>query len=168
MSQETIVNMTETESLEVVKNYLKQINTNDNESECESENNKIINVIESFVSNETQTECAEKNESDEEIKNLQDKIQLQKILDIKLNNSIEKEKELLRITQEKLVCEVKLLDTIKQRLLDEEKLNKILNEPKEQNVSSATNLTDNKYIDSEMSTTKVIKSNPVLLRMYKR
>ena len=168
MSQETIVNMTETESLEVVKNYLKQINTNDNESECESENNKIINVIESFVSNETQTECAEKNESDEEIKNLQDKIQLQKILDIKLNNSIEKEKELLRITQEKLVCEVKLLDTIKQRLLDEEKLNKILNEPKEQNVSSVTNLTDNKYIDSEMSTTKVIKSNPVLLRMYKR
>ena len=177
--------LSDIESLEIVKNYLIQINGLSLENIEADENANGLSL--------------ENIEADEEK------------IEKKLNSAIEKERELLRITNEKLVCELKLLDTIKQRLYEEEKLYKILNNNLPNDINNDSNKqiqipssvisTNSRFMhkmiktkieadvslndtvnnqtvidttnnlnskDNIISTTKVSKLNPILLSKYRR
>lgn len=182
MSQVSNIEIPDNESLEIVKNYLKQISNepiteNNNELNTSIDTEEIIiNNIKSYLTTECDTESSN-NDSNEitccldETDNLNEKIQLQKILENKINETIEKEKELLRITQEKLICEVKLLDVIKQRLLEEEKYNNLMMTPK---VATGENTEVTEVVNqilptqTENSETKVTKMNSTMFKYYKR
>lgn len=198
MSQVSNIEIPDNESLEIVKNYLKQISNepiteNNNELNTSIDTEEIIiNNIKSYLTTECDTESSNNNSNEinccldetdnlnetincclDETDNLNEKIQLQKILENKINETIEKEKELLRITQEKLICEVKLLDVIKQRLLEEEKYNNLVMTPK---VATCENTEVTEVINQNLpsptptqnSETKVTKINSTMFKYYKR
>lgn len=182
MSQNNECDMPDSESLEIIQNYLKQINSKNENAVADDSTNIMKNIV-SFISNDNDTEKivdVDTSTSDNisaDIESLKEKIELQKKLDEKLNDSILKEKELLKITQEKLLCEVKLLETIKQRLSEEEKLKQLLGsstlsnevnittQPEQTHTTNQFYETVNTNIESK---TKVTKINSSFLKMYKR
>ncbi len=132
------------ESLDIVNNYLKQISGNTNE------NNTIVNNIHEYVGF-TQSEQTEELKQSNHISNtidvdnilidklpldgnmeqLGNKLEIQLKIEQKINENIEKEKLLLKISQEKLAVELKLLETIKarQNLENSSSTNVISNQP---------------------------------------
>ncbi len=188
MSQNSSVDIPDSESLEIVQNYLKQINS---ENTANDESKNIMNNILTFISENNNNFGNSDNNSSEnsedednlnslsmdEVTDLKEKIELQNKLQDKINESIQKEKELLKITQEKLICEVKLLETIKQRLFEEEKLKLLLDSStlsNEVNISTQPEHTQTtnevyKVVNTNIeSKTKVTKLNSSILKMYKR
>ncbi len=113
------------ESLDIVNNYLKQISGNTNE------NNTIIDNIHEYadftqpaqteqsnhVSNTIEVDniLMDKLPFDGDMEQLRTKLEIQFKIEQKINENIEKEKLLLKISQEKLAIELKLLETIKTR-----------------------------------------------------
>ncbi len=194
MSQDCSFDMLDCESIEIVQNYLKQINS---ENIANDESKNIMNNILAYVSENNNTidnsteyivdsksESTSDNSDDKEINSLsmdeveglREKFELQTKLENKLNEAIQKEKELLKITQEKLLSEVKLLETIKQRLCEEEKLKLLLNTSENSNEfnfkdlkTEQTNFNIENTINNDIQTqTKVTKLNTTLLKLYKR
>jgi len=194
MSQDCSFDMPDCESIEIVQNYLKQINS---ENIANDESKNIMNNILAYVSENNNTidnsteyivdsksESTSDNSDDneinslsmDEVEGLREKFELQTKLENKLNEAIQKEKELLKITQEKLLSEVKLLETIKQRLCEEEKLKLLLNTSENSNEfnfkdlkTEQTNFKIENTINNDIQTqTKVTKLNTTLLKLYKR
>lgn len=194
MSQDCSFDMPDCESIEIVQNYLKQINS---ENIANDESKNIMNNILAYVSENNNTidnsteyivdsksESTSDNSDDneinslsmDEVEGLREKFELQTKLENKLNEAIQKEKELLKITQEKLQSEVKLLETIKQRLCEEEKLKLLLNTSENSNEfnfkdlkTEQTNFKIENTINNDIQTqTKVTKLNTTLLKLYKR
>jgi len=194
MSQDCSFDMLDCESIEIVQNYLKQINS---ENIANDESKNIMNNILAYVSENNNTidnsteyivdsksESTSDNSDDneinslsmDEVEGLREKFELQTKLENKLNEAIQKEKELLKITQEKLLSEVKLLETIKQRLCEEEKLKLLLNTSENSNEfnfkdlkTEQTNFNIENTINNDIQTqTKVTKLNTTLLKLYKR
>jgi|LauGreDrversion4_2_1035121.scaffolds.fasta_scaffold37919_2 hypothetical protein len=194
MSQDCSFDMPDCESIEIVQNYLKQINS---ENIANDESKNIMNNILAYVSENNNTidnsteyivdsksESTSDNSDDneinslsmDEVEGLREKFELQTKLENKLNEAIQKEKELLKITQEKLLSEVKLLETIKQRLCEEEKLKLLLNTSENSNEfnfkdlkTEQTNFNIENTINNDIQTqTKVTKLNTTLLKLYKR
>jgi hypothetical protein len=194
MSQDCSFDMPDCESIEIVQNYLKQINS---ENIANDESKNIMNNILAYVSENNNTidnsteyivdsksESTSDNSDDneinslsmDEVEGLREKFELQTKLENKLNEAIQKEKELLKITQEKLQSEVRLLETIKQRLCEEEKLKLLLNTSENSNEfnfkdlkTEQTNFNIENTINNDIQTqTKVTKLNTTLLKLYKR
>lgn len=168
MDQDSVNEITENESLDIVKNYLKQLNNSGNEN--------ILNNIQSFCSTSETNTCETNNNStiqtiiDEqtttinEIDKLKEKIELQNTLEKKLNDAIQKEKELLKITQEKLNCEVLLLNTVKQRLYEQSKIN---NSVKTENKTTNDfyDIMNTNYESSKLESETETKPQPKITRM---
>ncbi len=79
----------------------------------------------------------------------------------------------MKITQEKLICEVKLLETIKQRLFEKEKLKQLLGSNEVNTTTQPEHIHTPIQVFEDVNTnieskTKVTKLNSAFLKMYKR
>ncbi len=115
------------ESLDIVNNYLKQISGSANENNTIIDNiNEYVGFTQSgqtegqteqfnHVSNNIEVDNILMDKFDGDMKQLRTKLEIQLKIEQKINENIEKEKLLLKISQEKLAVELKILETIKTR-----------------------------------------------------
>jgi hypothetical protein len=209
--------VTDTESLEIVNSYLKQLYGNNtteltdltdltnNKTNTHTEINESGRIKAEFdvdsdelVGLSIPTELAQESSVPANIIfDLKAKLELENSINIQLTENIKKEKELLQITQDKILQELNLLETIKKRLVEEEKLNNILlkNSTIKQNTNTNTNndtnhvsipvllsepdnmqsviINNNIYksenkIKTHETETKVTKANPIYFRNIKK